>query len=348
MKTTFKTAIIGALALASVSAVAMQAQARDFTIVGWGGTAQDVQREVYFKPFTEKTGVKILDETWDGGYGTLQAKMKSGAANWDVVQVEAEELALGCDDGLFEKLDWDKMGVKDDFFPEAVHECGAGTIYWSTAISYDGDKYAEGPNNWADFWNIEKFPGKRGLRKGAKYTLEAALMADGVKADELYDVMATEEGIERAFKKLDEIKQHIVWWEAGAQPVQLLASGEVVMSSIYNGRVSGLNKAENRNFKVVWPQSIYAIDSWVIMKGSEHKEVGQEFIKFASLAENQAKSALGIDYGVPNKKAEIPAEVNANLPTAPENIEQAINLNVEFWIDNSEELTKRFNAWLAQ
>jgi putative spermidine/putrescine transport system substrate-binding protein len=348
MKKNFKTAILAAVALTSVSAFSLQAQARDFTIVGWGGTSQDVQREVYFKPFAEKAGIKFLDESWDGGYGALQAKMKAGSANWDVVQVEAEELALGCDDGLYEKLDWDKLGVKDEFHKEAVHECGAGVIYWSTAISYDGDKYAEGPKNWADFWNVEKFPGKRALRKGAKYTLEAALLADGVKADALYETLGSFEGLERAFKKLDEIKAHVVWWEAGAQPVQLLASGEVVMSSIYNGRVSGLNKAENRNFKIVWPESIYAIDSWVIMKGSEHKDVAEEFIKFASLAENQAKLPLGIDYGVPNKNAVIPAEVNANLPTAPENLEHAINLDVDFWIDNSEEFTKRFNAWLAQ
>jgi putative spermidine/putrescine transport system substrate-binding protein len=350
MKSAFKTAFLGALALGSVTFLAGQASARDLTIVGWGGVAQAAQSDIYFKPFAAKTGKPFVDESWDGGYGVLQAKMKAGAPNWDVVQVEAEELALGCADGLFEKLDWDKMGVKDEFLPGAASECGAGVIYWSLAMGYDGDKIKDGPKNWADFWDMKKFPGKRSLRKGAKYNLEFALLADGVKPAELYDVLSTEEGVNRAFKKLDELKSNIVWWEAGAQPVQYLASGEVTLTSIYNGRVTGINKAEGKHFKIVWPQSMYAIDSWVILKGSENKDAAQDFIAFASQAENQAKLPLLVDYGIPNMKAAatIPPEVDANLPTNPENMKDAVALNVDFWIDNSEALTARFNAWLAQ
>lgn len=316
----------------------------------WGGAGQAAQTKVYFKPFSEKTGKPVLEESWDGGYGVLQAKMKAGAPNWDVVQVEAEELALGCADGLFEKLDWDKIGVKDEFLPDAVSECGAGVIYWSLIMGYDGDKIKEGPTSWADFWDTTKFPGKRSLRKGAKYNLEFALLADGVKPDELYDVLSTLEGVDRAFKKLDELKPNIVWWESGAQPVQYLASGEVSLAAVYNGRVTDINRKEGKNFKLVWPGSMYAVDSWVILKGAENKDTGMDFIAFASAADNQAKLPLEVDYGIPNKKAAatIPPEIDANLPTNPANLKDALPLNVEFWIDNSEELTARFNAWLAQ
>jgi putative spermidine/putrescine transport system substrate-binding protein len=350
MKNLLKSAAFGALALASSALVAGHANARDLTIVGWGGAGQAAQSEVYFKPFGTKSGKPFIEESWDGGYGVLQAKMKAGAPNWDVVQVEAEELALGCADGLFEKLDWDKIGVKDEFLPDAVNECGAGVIYWSLAMGYDGDKFAEGPKNWADFWDTTKFPGKRSLRKGAKYNLEFALLADGVKPAELYDVLSTDEGVDRAFKKLDELKPSIVWWEAGAQPVQYLASGEVALTSVYNGRVTGINKAEGKNFKIVWPESMYAVDSWVILKGAENKDVALDFIAFASASENQAKLPLKVDYGIPNKvaAATIPPEVDVNLPTHPANLKDAIGLNVDFWIDNSEALTARFNAWLAQ
>ncbi len=350
MKNLFKTAAFGMFALASTAFIAGQANARDLTIVGWGGVAQAAQSDVYFKPFSQKSGKPFLEESWDGGYGVLQAKMKAGAPNWDVVQVEAEELALGCADGLYEKLDWDKIGVKGEFLPEAVNECGAGVYYWSLAMGYDGDKLKDGPKNWVDFWDTKKFPGKRSLRKGAKYNLEFALLADGVKPAELYDVLSTDEGVNRAFKKIDELKPNIVWWEAGAQPVQYLASGEVSIAAVYNGRVTGINKAEGKNFKLVWPESMYAIDSWVILKGAENKDAALDFIAFASQAENQAKLPLKVDYGMPNKKAAatIPAEIDVNLPTHPDNLKVAIPLNVDFWIDNSEALTARFNAWLAQ
>ncbi|MGH6761123.1 MAG: ABC transporter substrate-binding protein [Phyllobacterium sp.] len=350
MKHTGKTALLGGILLASLGLMATSASARDLTVVSWGGNYQDAQRDIYFKPFSEKLGKPVLDEAWDGGFGVLQAKVKAGAPNWDVVQVEAEELALGCADGMFEKIDWDKVGGKDAFLPTAVSDCGVGAIVWSTAIAYDGAKLVEGPKSWADFWDVEKFPGKRSLRKGPKYTLEFALMADGVSPAEVYDVLSTPEGLDQAFKKLEELRPNLIWWESGAQPLQLLASGEVAMASAYNGRITGINRTENRDFKVVWPGSIYAVDSWVILKDAENKDVGQDFIAFASIPENQAKLPEFVAYGLPNKKAAemVPANLQADLPTSPANMTDSVPLNVDFWIDNSEALTERFNAWLAQ
>lgn len=350
MKTIFKAGVLAAAVVVLSASLAAPAFARDLTVVSWGGNYQDAQRNIYFKPFAEKSGKPVLDEAWDGGIGVIQSKVKAGAPNWDAVQVEAEELALGCADGLYEKIDWDKMGGKDKFLDSAVDDCGVGAIVWSTAIAYDGDKLKEGPASWVDFWDVEKFPGKRALRKGPKYTLEFALLADGVSKDELYDVLGTDEGVERAFKKLDELKPHIVWWESGAQPLQFLASGEVAMTSAYNGRITGINRTEGKNFKVVWPGSIYAVDSWVVLKDAENKDAAQDFIAFASLPEHQAKLPEFVAYGLPNKEAaaKVPAEFAKDLPTDPANMTESISLNVDFWIDNAETLTQRFNAWLAQ
>ena len=221
----------------------------------------------------------------------VAAKVKAGDPNWDVVQVEAEELALGCADGFYEKIDWDKLGGKDKFLPAGVHDCGVGAIVWSTLLSYDGDRLKEAPTSWADFWDTKKFPGKRGLRRGPKYALEFALMADGVPPADVYKVLRTPEGVDRAFKKLDEIKPDIVWWESGAQPLQLLASGEVVMTTAYNGRITGINKTEGKNFKVVWPGSIYAIDSWVILKDSPNKDAGDGFHRVRQRAGEPVEAA---------------------------------------------------------
>ena len=343
----FKATIIASTVL---MAGGFTAQARDLTVVSWGGNFQDAQRKIFFEPFAAEIGKPVLDESWDGGYGVLQAKVKAGVPNWDVVEVEAEELALGCADGIYEKIDWEKLGGKDAYLPAAVSDCGVGNIVWSTGLSYDGSKLAEAPKTWADFWDTKKFPGKRGLRKGPKYALEFALMADGVPADQVYDVLSGAGGVDRAFKKLDELKADIIWWDAGAQPLQLLSSGQVVMTSAYNGRISGINRAEGTKFGFVFPGSVYAIDSWVILKDSPNKDAGMDFIAYASKAENQAKLPEFIAYGLPNLGANklVPEQFQKELPTAEENIGGAIALDVDFWTDNSEELTQRFNAWLAQ
>ncbi|QJQ52243.1 extracellular solute-binding protein [Vitreoscilla sp. C1] len=323
---------------------------RGLTIAASGGTFQDALRTIYFEPFAKKIGQPVLEDNADSGsYGIAQAKVQSGNPNWDIMQMEAEDLARSCSDGLLEKIDWDKLGGKEKYLPAAVSDCGVGQIFWSTALVYDAEKIKDAPQSWADFWDVQKYPGKRTMRRTAKYALEFALLADGVKNEALYQVLRTPEGVDRAFKKLDELKPHVVWWDAGAQPLQFLASNEVVMAAAYNGRIAGLNRENNRHFKIVWPQSIYSVDSWTILKGASNKDLAMEFLAFASLPENQVKLPDYMDYGIANKEAasQIKPEIAVNLPTTEDNLKQAIELDADFWIDNSEELTQRFNAWVG-
>ncbi|GEO36287.1 putative spermidine/putrescine transport system substrate-binding protein [Skermanella aerolata] len=338
------------LGAALLGATVASAEARDLTVTSWGGNYQDAQREVYFAPFSKKTGTKVVDDSWNGGVGALRAKVEGGNADWDVVQVEAEELALGCEEGLFEQMDWSALGGKDKFIPAAVHECGVGAIVWTTLITYDGARLKEGPKSWADFWNTEKFPGKRGLRRGPKYTLEFALMADGVEPSQVYQTLGTDAGIDRAFKKLDQIKSSMVWWEAGAQPQQLLASGEVAMTSAYNARIAAANKSDNRDFRIVWPGGVYAVDSWVILRDSPNKEAGMDLIAFMSDPVNQKNLPPKVPYGVTNKEATalVDPAVLPIMPTEPGNLAAGLELNTDFWVANIERLTERFNAWVGQ
>lgn len=337
------------LASAAVAAMvfATAAQARDLTVVSWGGAYQEAQKQVYFEPFKAETGIPLLEESWDGGIGVLRAQVEGGNATWDVVQVESEELALGCDEGILEELDFSKIGGEERYLPQAVHPCGIGAIVWSFVLGYDRDKLSEAPQSWADFFDTEKYPGKRSLRQGPKSTLEIALIADGVPVSEVYDVLATDEGVERAFKKLDTIKNDIVWWTAGAQPPQLLASGEVVMTSAYNGRLDAANLHDGRNFGIVWNGSLYTLDSWVILKGSPNMDAAYKLIEFMGRAEHQAKLPISIAYGVTNREAnaQIPADRLKDLPTADENIANALQISDAFWIENIDRLTERFNAW---
>jgi putative spermidine/putrescine transport system substrate-binding protein len=337
------------LLAAAVLTVAGSASARDLTVVSWGGAYQDAQRKAYFEPFT-KAGGKMVDESWDGGIGVLRTKVQGGSSNWDVVQVESEELLLGCDEGLYEKMDFSKIGGKDQYLPEAVNDCGVGAILYDFILAYDGDKLKDGPKSWKDFWDTKRFPGKRGLRQGPKTNLEIALMADGVAPKDVYKVLSTDAGVDRAFKKLDEIRGDLIFWKAGAQPPQLLASGEVAMTSAYNGRISAANEKDKKNFKMVWDGALFTIDSWVILKGSPDKDPAYKFLDFVGKAENQAKLPEFIAYGVTNKKAIdlISAKAMPELPTNPKNMAHVTEIDAQFWIDNIDRLTERFNKWAAK
>jgi len=326
------------------------AAGRDLSVVSWGGAYQDAQKEVYFKPFMEKTKVKMVDESWDGGIGVLRAKMQGGANNWDVVQVESEELLLGCEEGLFEKIEWSKLGGRDKFLKDAVNDCGVGAIVYNFVLAYDGDRIKEAPKGWADFWDTKKFPGKRALRKGPKTNLEIALLADGVAAGEVYKVLATPAGVDRAFNKLSQLKPNLIWWEKGSQPPQMLAAGEAAMVSAYNGRIAAANKNDKKNFKMTWPGSLYTIDSWVIMKGSPNKAQAEQFLAFVSDPQNQKNLPPRIPYGITQVSATalVDQSVLPDLPTNPANLKTALYINDKFWLENLDKLNQRFNAWLAK
>jgi len=334
----------------AVASGAVGAQGRDLSVVSWGGAYQDAQKEVYFKPFMDKTKVKMVDESWDGGVGVLRAKMQGGANNWDVVQVESEELLLGCEEGLFEKLDWAKLGGRDKFLKDAVHDCGVGAIVYNFVLGYDGDKIKDGPKSWKDFWDVKKYPGKRALRKGPKTNLEIALIADGVAPADVYKTLATPAGVERAFNKLTELKPNLIWWEKGSQPPQMLAAGEAAMVSAYNGRIAAANMTDKKNFKMSWAGSLYTIDSWVIMKGSPNKAKAEQFLAFVSDPQNQKNLPPKIPYGVTNAAATalVDKSVLPDLPTNPVNLNASLYLNDKFWLENLDKLNQRFNAWLAK
>ena len=337
------------LAVALATSLSLPAFAQQqITVVNFGGANANAQSKAFYQPF-EKTGIKIVPVEYNGEQAKIKAMVETKKITWDVVEVESPDVARGCDEGLFERLDYSKIGNKADFLPAAVTECGLGIFVWSTVMAYDGDKLKDGPKTWADFWDQKKFPGKRAMRKGARYNLEFALMADGVKPADVYKVLATQAGAERAFNKLTELKPVIQWWEAGAQPPQFLVAGDVVMSTVYNGRIDAANR-EGKNLKIGWTGGIYDLDYWVIPKGSPNKDAALKFIAFASTPDAQAEYAKNIAYGPANNKAlaKLDAKVLENLPTSPANAKDALQFNVKFWADQGETLEKRFAAWSAR
>ncbi|QWA13552.1 ABC transporter substrate-binding protein [Sodalis ligni] len=329
--------------------LACQAQAESLTVISFGGQNKDAQDKAFYQPFSAAGKGTIEAGEYNGEMAKIRAMVETGQVGWDVVEVEGPELRRGCDEGLFEPLDWSKLGDKSEYVNGAASECGAGIFLWSTVLTYDAQKLKKAPTSWADFWNVKDFPGKRALRKSAKFTLEIALLADGVRREDVYSQLATKVGVDRAFRKLDEIKPQIQWWESGGQPLQWLVSGDVVMTSAYNGRVAAADK-EGHDFRMVWDDSLYDLDSWAVVKGSKHKALAEQFIAFANLPENQKVFAENIPYGPTNKKtiSLIDPAIAKGLPTAPDNLVNALPVDTQFWIDHGEELEQRFNAWAAQ
>ncbi|SDT02919.1 ABC transporter substrate-binding protein [Pseudomonas oryzae] len=335
----------GGLLAALLGGAAMPALADYVTVVSFGGASQKAQREAFYEPFKQATGDAVVYRAYNGDLAKLKQQLEQSHVSWDVIEVEAPELMRGCAEGLFERLEPGLAGNPADFVPGALQPCGVGIFVWSMALAYDPQRLREAPQGWRDFWDVRRLPGKRGLREGARYNLEFALMADGVAAKDVYRVLGSAEGVERAFRKLDELKPHIHWWKAGEEPIRALRDGRVLMSAAYNGRVSAARTEQP--LALVWSGSIYDFDYWALPKGVWKGELARRFVAFASQPQQQKALAERIAYGPTNRQALalLDAPVAGELPTAEQNIAGAVGMDAEFWSQHGPALERRFAAW---
>ncbi|PFH11633.1 putative spermidine/putrescine transport system substrate-binding protein [Collimonas sp. PA-H2] len=327
-----------------------QAVARDLTVVAFGGATQEAFNHAYFQPFVTQSKKRIVQDSYTGGIARQKAMVESGNITWDVVQMDENEMALACEQGLLEVIDFKQLSNAKEITPAALSKCGVGAFVWSEVLTYDSKKFGvDGPKTWAQFWDIKKWPGKRGLRKQARMTLEIALMADGVKPADVYTLLATKAGQDRAFAKMDQIKSSIQWWESGAQPLEWLASGTVVATAAYSGRIAIANR-EGSHFPIAWDNQLYSMDYWTLIKNTPNKASALDLLNTMLSAERQKTFTDLIPYGILNMRtaAMIKPDVLAQLPTAPQNMKTALLLDSHFWVDHEEEIMARFNQWIAQ
>jgi putative spermidine/putrescine transport system substrate-binding protein len=324
------------------------AVARDLTVVARGAAAQEATKQVFGVPFTNAAAIPVKEESWEGGIDALRAQAKSPDNPWDMVMVDSDELATGCSEGLFEKLDWSAVGGKDHYLPQAVSDCGVGAGVASLVLAWDREKFAAAPG-WSDFWDVAKYPGKRGLNRGPRGNLEFALFADGVSPGDVYKVLATSEGVDRAFRKLDQLKPYIVWWQDGAEAARILASGDVLMTSAFAPPIAMINHAKRRNFGMQFSASLYEVQSWAIMKGSPNLRQATQFLYFAGTPAIETRLVGLFGEGGLAKGANdgLPAELAQISPTASANLNAAVRVDAGFWRDNLAKLRQRFENWLT-
>lgn len=321
------------------------AAGKEIVLSSWGGTYEKNVIKAMVDPFEKETGIKVVVTSYPD-FAKMKAMVDTGNIEWDVVDIEDRMLRRGLKQGLFEPLDYSVID-KTDLLPGAVHPYAVGIEFWGGALAYSTEKYPgdNHPRNWADFWNVKKFPGARALYNGPYDMLEVALLADGVPLGNLYPL-----DVDRAFRSLDKIKKHVtVWWTKGAQPAQLMTDGEVDMTYAYSGRIANIIK-DGVPAGISFDQASVNIEWLVITKGSKKVKEAMQFIAFCTRPKPQAMFNAAMQYGPINNKAfdYIKPEVAAMLPTAPQYQANTWIPNAEWWVDRDQEIQERWKSWILK
>ena len=366
MKSVVKTSSITAAIVAAFGFAAPVNADTEIVVVSWGGAYSASQQYAYHDPYmADNPGIKIInDDSANEAVAKLRAMNETGKVTWALVDAVAADAIRLCDEGLAEPIDHDAVlapapdgtSASEDFGNLIVSECFIPQIVYSTTFGYRTDLVKTPPTSIADVFDLEKIPGKRALEKKPINNLEWALLADGVPADQVYDLLDTPEGVDRAFAKLDTIKDQVIWWEKGAQTPQLLADGEVVIGSTYNGRLFKAIEEDKQPIAMLWDWQVFDLDGWIVPKDGPHQEEIMKYLHFATDTQRLADQAKYISYGparassapLVGKHASLGIDMAPHMPTNPDNAKHTLLYNYEWWADNQDDLTERFQAWLLQ
>jgi len=338
-------------------------------IVNYGGAWGEAQQRAAIDPFIEQNPnieVNIIKNA-HSALAALRTQIETGKITYDVIDIPQEALAIACEDGLVENFDHDKILLpapdgtlpSEDFLPGMLKNCVAPQVVYSIQFGYNPETYINNaPQTLADVFDVEQFPGKRGLQRRPYNNLEWALIADGVDRNNVRDVLATEEGLDRAFAKLDTIKDHIVWWDKAAAGIQQLSAGQVQILASYNGRFWKAKNVDGQNIEQIWDAQIYTVSPWVVAKGQMTPEV-KAFIQHATSTETLAQISKIIPYA-PTRQSSIElnsgnwtsvdtgTDMEAEMVTNPTNFAGSIPRDGAWWAENGERINERWEAWLLE
>tara|TARA_R110002096_G_scaffold362557_6_gene555715 strand:- start:5353 stop:6477 length:1125 start_codon:yes stop_codon:yes gene_type:complete len=371
------TSLLGATALALTPFVAFAQElpacedcADSMTIMSWGGAYQASQIAAYSDPYKALTGITVVyDESSNESIAKMRAADEAGNSPFDLIDAEGPDAQRACDEGLATEINFDAaLAPGDDgstptadFGPSLINACFVPQIVFSTTFGYRNDVAAWNgavPTSLCDVFDTTKFPGKRSLEKRPKKNLEWALICDGVAKDDLYTVLSSDGGVERALAKLDTIKSDVVWWSAGAETPQLLADGEVVFGSTYNGRLFSVIEEQKQPVSMLWDWQVFDFDGWIVPTGLDKARMNRtmHFLRFATDTQRLADQAKYIAYGparassqpLVGKHATLGIDMAPQMPTNPANKKNFLVNNIEWWADNADEVEVKFQNWLSK
>ncbi len=330
------------------------AESKTLKIATWSGAFGEAEKSVVIDRFSAEKSIDVHVITRDGKRLDLSKGANRGGL--DATELSALEVDEGCKSGQLAKLTSEDLGSGNDFMQGSVLPCGIGSFAWAHVFVANRDAFQKKePGSLSNVFDSKAFPGKRALIKAPKFLMEAALIADGAKVEEIYELLATEDGRARAFGRLDAIKADIIWFDSSAAAMKAFNSGEAVFAQTFSGRAF-FDAARGHPVDIIWDGQIYTMTYWGIPADAKNPELAREFVRFATEPQQLAGVAQRFPYG-PTRTAALALskrhlisgiDLEPYLATAPDNMKNALALDEVWWRDNDEVLETAFDAWLSK
>ena len=345
------------LLLLMLAVIATPARADDLTIVSWGGAYETAQRQAVIAPFAAETGLDVDVVVYDGSWTALAER--SVPEGWDVIDMLADQARVACAHGLLLKIDPNSLFAPAslaDFTPFAPDRCAVPQNAYARVMAFD-DRAFSGvkPTRIEDFFDTARFPGPRAVQRSPDGILEWALLAEGVPPEQIYGLLSTDRGLRLAFRKLDTIRDDIIWWQDAAAPAAMLADGRAVMAAGFNGRFFDVAQRGRAPIDIVWDGRIIGTEVWAIAADTDAPDAARAFVMHAANPDTMARLATQIPYGPTRRSAfdriginqDLSVPMRAHLPNAPQHPGRAL-VRESGWHANTEDLRqRRFRDWLA-
>jgi putative spermidine/putrescine transport system substrate-binding protein len=312
-----------------------------------GGAYSDTQKKFVYDPFTKETGIEVVIVA--STMAKMLAMVKAGTTELDVADAGLDGLVTLEKAGALAPIDYASWKYTDpnDISEEFRGKATIGTNLYSSVLGYNKETYAAGtqPRNWEQFWDAKAFPGSRMLADMASGTpnLEFALLADGVPMDKLFPL-----DIDRAFKSMSRIKPFIKkFWDTGALSAQMMADKDVVLGSIWNGRLQAIAE-KGAPLAIEWNQHMLQIQAYGIFKDGPNAKAAQLFIDYSMAPHPNSGPGFELNYGPINRKSFdlLPAAIVANLPGSPENLKRSFLQDVRWWDENRARVNTIWSRWI--
>ncbi len=337
-----------AVSLLGGSVAAPLAAGPEISVATWSGVYGNAQEAAVFKPFTRETGIGVRIVHYDGDLGGLKA---DGGSAWSVVDLERADLDAECEAGTVMGIDPGALlgrQAQDDFIAGTVHPCGIASLIWSQAIAYDAlAAKKQKPTTLGDFFDLVRFPGKRGLGVSAVGTIEMALLADGIPPEDVYEVLRRPGGVERALAKLDTLGGAVAFWHGGDGPADLIDDGTVTMSTAYAGSFLRPREGARRPVGLILDHHLWRATYWAIPKTAPDTASSHRFVAYATDPTRLADLSTRLWFGPARKSGlqAVPPNVREDLPTSRRHFRSALQINASYWRDFGDDVEAVYAAW---
>ncbi len=333
------------------------------TVATWSGPYGRAQANALFRAFGDARRTDVRIALYDGGLGELRQMVASNRYEWDVMDFELPDAIEACRRGYLEHIDLaallagaDGVPAARDFVPNALGPCWVGSVVYSQVIAYSPRRYGEArPRTIGDFFDVQRFPGPRALRRdGAKFNLELALLADGVKPDNVYHILSTPQGVRRAFAKLSSIRPALIWWSSSTDAVAMLNDGRAAFATALNGDVYDADQ-HHQGVGVIWDHQLYELDVFGVPRGAPKRERAMDFVRFATGSQPLAGVANWVPYGPARRSAlafvgknpELGIAMAPYLPTTKDHFATAFAVDDSWWLRHEADIAPMWRSWLA-